>query len=337
MEIEIDEEHDEMRLDRFLRKQFGQLAQGVIEGHLRSGHIRVDKNKVKSGYRLASGERLIVPDDFHAITTQAAKQAEIRSRTPCLSMTEMADTNAILAAKQKLESLILSQTDNWLALNKPAGLAVQGGTNTKQHIDGMLCAAWPDNQPKLVHRIDKDTSGLLLVARNASTARMLTKAFKEHLIQKIYLALVIGNPGAEGVISAPLRKAGGRGCEKMIVDRDAGLSAKTNYQCVACYGPVSLVILRPLTGRTHQLRVHMADLGTPILGDGKYAGAGAHIDGFSRQLHLHAWALRLEDGTELSAPLSPHFNSALTRQSVNEADLHRHRSFNVPGKIKRHI
>ena len=179
------------------------------------------------------------------------------------------------------------------------------GRLAHRHIDGLLRAAYPETPPKLVHRLDKDTSGLLLLARHDRAARA-NSWFARKTISKVYLALVIGDPGTEGRIDAPLRKAGGKGAEKMIVDRDSGQTAVTDFLRLDKAGPVSLVALRPVTGRTHQLRVHMAAAGTPILGDGKYAGADAHIGGFVRQLHLHARFLSLADGTLLSAPVAEH-------------------------------
>ena len=291
---------DGTRLDRFLRRQIDGLNQVQIEKLLRAGKIRVDGAKVKSNFRVARDMSVSVPE---FVLNNAGSVSGHKVRKPAMPKQ---------AALADLQAMMLSSNDDWLALNKPAGLAVQGGSGTNHHIDGLLAAAYPEQRPKLVHRIDKDTSGLLLVAAHLESARSLTKAFEYGDIEKSYLAIVIGDPGSSGRISAPLMKSGGQGHQKMVVDA-AGQSAVSLYLRLARIGDYALVALRPLTGRTHQLRVHMASHGTPILGDGKYAGAKAHpVSQFARQLHLHAQFLTLPDGHKLSAPLPKHFVDAIS-------------------------
>lgn len=293
MEFTITTDQTGMRLDRFVRKQLGAVSQGLIERQLRQGKIRLDGVKVKASARLQYGQVLSCPDELHA---DASSPPSSRS-APLL---EQKDAYAMLAG------MIIAESDDWLALNKPAGLAVQGGSGTSRHVDGILRAAFPDSPPKLVHRLDRDTSGILVVARHDRAARDIAAGFADKSITKVYLALVKGDPGPQGRIELPLRKAGGRGVEKMIVDHENGLSATTEFMRLDKAGPISLVALRPITGRTHQLRVHMAASGAAIVGDRKYAGAAAHVSGFARQLHLHARFLRLMDGTVLSAELADH-------------------------------
>ena len=304
--LTVPAEEDGTRLDRFLRRQIDGLKQVQIEKLLRAGKIRVDGAKAKSNFRIAGGMEISVPEFlFTPGTGQSADNDKPRK-----SASETMDASV---AQKILQDMTLSSTEAWMALDKPAGLAVQGGSGTNRHIDGLLMAAFPDNRPKLVHRIDKDTSGLLLVARGLEAARHLTKAFEIGTIQKSYLAVVIGDPGPAGLIDAPLAKSGGQGNQKMMVDKYDGQSAQSLYHRLALIGDYALVALRPLTGRTHQLRVHMASHGTPILGDGKYAGAYAHPSSqFARQLHLHAQFLTLPDGHSLAAPLPRHMAEAMS-------------------------
>ena len=306
IEIAVPADAEGMRLDRFLRKIAGPIGQGLLERQLRQGKIRLDGAKAKANTRLQPGQRLTYPEQLVNADTGGQPSAS----APRIDRK---------AAYDQLAQMMIAEHGDWLALNKPAGLAVQGGSRTTRHIDGLLRAAYPETPPKLVHRLDKDTSGLLLLARHDRAARELTAGFARKTISKVYLALVIGDPGTEGRIDAPLRKAGGKGAEKMIVDHDTGQTAVTDFLRLDKAGPVSLVALRPVTGRTHQLRVHMAAAGTPILGDGKYAGADAHIGGFARQLHLHARFLSLADGTLLSAPMAEHLQASTERAGLADS------------------
>jgi len=184
-----------------------------------------------------------------------------------------------------LRARILHQDEALLVLDKPAGLAVQGGTGTRRHLDGMLAAlAGQGERPRLVHRLDRDTSGLLVVARSARAAAKLTEAFRRQRVDKLYWALVVGRPSPiQGLIDRPLGKRGeGRG--ERMAGVAAGLPAQTRYRTVARAGRIaSWLALQPLSGRTHQLRAHCALLGTPIIGDGKYGGAAAHPAGAQRR------------------------------------------------------
>jgi 23S rRNA pseudouridine955/2504/2580 synthase len=204
-------------------------------------------------------------------------------------------------------------------LNKPPGLATQGGTKTTQHLDRLLDGLGDERgRPKLVHRLDKDTSGALLVARTARSAGHFAKAFSGRTAKKVYWALVVGVPNAdEGVIDAPLAKQPGTGGEKMHIDEEHGLPAKTRWRTIDRAGNrAAWVELQPLTGRTHQLRAHMAAIGNPIVGDAKYGGAEAFLTGgISRKLHLHARRIRIdapEGGKiDVTAELPAHFAESL--------------------------
>ncbi|MEI8295838.1 MAG: RluA family pseudouridine synthase [Alphaproteobacteria bacterium] len=198
-----------------------------------------------------------------------------------------------------------------LVINKPAGLAVQGGTKTNIHVDGLLQAygAAQGQRYYLVHRLDRDTSGILVVAKNHATAQHLATQFRLHTVKKLYLAIVLGVwKQQQGAINAPLIKIGVH--EKMVVDQEKGKSAQTDFRLVKrLTQALNLVALTPQTGRTHQLRVHMSYIGHPIIGDGKYGGAPALKQ--TTQLHLHAYRLTIMDRQDtaltFTAPWPPHF------------------------------
>jgi 23S rRNA pseudouridine955/2504/2580 synthase len=215
-----------------------------------------------------------------------------------------------------IRDAILHMDDDLIALNKPPGLAVQGGTGITRSIDGMLDALQFDapERPRLVHRLDKDTSGVLLLARGASQASKLTDAFRSKTARKVYWAVVVGVPEPrDGKIDLALSKMPGAKGERMVPDPDGGKRAMTRYRTVETISrKTAWLVMEPETGRTHQLRVHLAALGTPIHGDGKYGGSESFLKGpgLSRKLHLHARAIRLPHpgGAEFQviAPLPKH-------------------------------
>ena len=219
-----------------------------------------------------------------------------------------------------VNDMVIHRDQAAIVINKPPGLATQGGTKTKVHLDGLLdgLAEPGEPRPKLVHRLDKDTSGVLLLAPTPRAAAFFSRAFSGRTARKIYWALVIGVPSPEeGLIDLPIAKQPGTGGEKMHVDPEHGLPAKTPYRLIERAGNrAAWVELQPHTGRTHQLRVHMAAIGHPIVGDGKYAGQEAFLTGsISRKLHLHARRLRIDhpDGGQIdvTAEPPPHFADSL--------------------------
>jgi len=216
-----------------------------------------------------------------------------------------------------------------IVLNKPPGLATQGGTGTKEHVDGLLDAFGLDGpRPRLVHRLDKDTSGVLLIARTPGSAAYFSKRFSGRTARKIYWAIVTGVPDiADGLIELPLAKQPGTGGEKMMVDESGeGQSARTRYRVLDRAGNrAAWVELQPLTGRTHQLRVHMAAIGHPIVGDGKYGGPEAFLSGsISRKMHLHARRLIIDhpdgDQIDVTADLPEHFANSMDSLGFDEED-----------------
>ena len=281
-----------MRLDRMLRNRFAGLSQGAIEKHLRQGKIRVNGKRIKAAHRLAAGEEVSVPRAFSELTQQLKS-----APPPAPEVVEI------------LRQAVIYENNDFLALNKPPGLAVQGGAETHQHIDGALSTAFAGGADfRLVHRLDRDTSGVLVVAKTAAAARHLAQGFASKGHKKTYLALVLGRPPeTHGIINAPLIKAGGRGHEKMVVDDARGKPAETAYTCLESTEKISLMLLEPRTGRTHQLRAHTLSIGCPILGDGKYGGRAAFPHQAVQRLCLHAVRLDITGTPPLVAELPTDF------------------------------
>ncbi len=299
--LTVEGEEAGQRLDRWFKRHFPVLTHGRLEKMLRTGQVRVDGRRARANTRLEAGQSVRIPP----IEPEARP---VPSPVPSISKAE-ADA---------LRATVLFRDDLLLAINKPPGLAVQGGTGTRRHLDAMLDALRFDaaERPRLVHRLDKDTSGVLLLARNRKAAAQLTSAFRSRAARKLYWAVVVGVPRPrQGRIDRPLAKAPGRQGERMVLDQEDGKRAVSLYRVVEHAGKrAAWLALEPLTGRTHQLRVHAAALGTPILGDGKYGGSGAFLTGsLSRKLHLHARAIRMPrpggDWLEVTAPLPRHMQA----------------------------
>ncbi len=296
---EVAPDDGDVRLDRWFRRHFPALGHVQLQKLLRTGQVRVDGGRAKASQRLAAGQRVRVPP-----LPTVAPRPEPR-RAP-------ASTEA-----ERLKARVLHRDATMIVIDKPAGLAVQGGTNQTTHLDAMLDALRFDakERPRLVHRLDRDTSGVLVLARTAAAARELGALFKSRAVTKVYWAVVVGVPRpSEGKIDLPLAKRPARGGERVAVDEDEGKRAVTHYRVLDAAGKqVALVELEPRTGRTHQLRAHMAALGTPILGDGKYGGRAAFLPGaeLAKRLHLHARSITLPDGRTVTAPLPPHMRESL--------------------------
>ena len=216
---------------------------------------------------------------------------------------------------------ILFEDSHIIILNKPSGMVVHPGPGQPDgtlvnalisHCGDSLTGIGGVMRPGIVHRLDKDTSGVLLLARDRVAARHLTRAFQQQDMEKTYLALVAGAPPETLEMKGALLKRGGPGGEMMAVDPE-GQPSHSSLRLIEPAGVrMALVALQPRTGRTHQLRVHMAHAGHPIVGDGKYGGAASHVGGgIAARLHLHAWRLRLADGTLIEAPLPAHFRDTL--------------------------
>jgi 23S rRNA pseudouridine955/2504/2580 synthase len=303
IELIITADEADTRLDRYLRRHNEGLTQSVIQKFLRTGKIRVNGGKAEASARLAAGDSITLP--LIAPPPVRPKERHVM----------VMDVNQ----RRDLEALVLYRDEAVIVLNKPAGLASQGGKGIAVHLDGMLDALRFDGaeRPKLVHRLDRDTSGVLLLARGIKPASKLAAAFRGRDVEKTYWALLWGVPPVlQGRIDLPLTRVDGEGAARAAPAdrRDAQATrAVTDYRILDHAGKkFALAELNPVTGRMHQLRVHCLALGTPILGDAAYGAAFA--DGFAAQLHLHARRLKIPhpDGGTLTveAPLPPHMKDS---------------------------
>ena len=307
-------QHDDegVRLDRWFKRHLPQIGFATVSRWARTGQIRVDGKRADPADRLSAGQVLRVPPG-----------GSETSKTGPRARRELTEQQIALA-----DSMVIHRDRSAIVLNKAPGLATQGGSGTYEHVDGLLDAYVQDGpRPRLVHRLDKDTSGVLLIAATPGSAAYFSKRFSGRSARKIYWALVVGVPSIDdGLIELPLAKQPGTGGEKMMVDESGqGQPARTRYRVLdragnrACW-----VELQPLTGRTHQLRVHMAAIGHPIVGDGKYGGQEAFLSGsISRKMHLHARRLLIDhpDGAPLdvTAELPEHFANSMAQLGFDEA------------------
>ncbi len=319
--IEIPEGEGDQRLDRWLKRRFPQLSQGRIEKMCRKGECRVDGGRVKASSRVEDGQKVRIPP-------LPEGDAPYQPPKPTASVSD--------EDIEMIQSCVIYRDDHVIAINKPPGLPVQGGSGQVRHVDGLSEALrfGFDEKPRLVHRLDKDTSGVLLLARTQAAARNLTGEIRNRKTRKIYWALVAGVPTPYlGEIKYALVKAPGHGKsgenEKMRAvhprDIDSTPGAKRAHSLYATLYRVASraawVALEPVTGRTHQLRAHMSEIGHPIIGDGKYGGSGqenlgdgwgAQLGGIiSKKLHLHARTIGFSHPVTgkpvvIHAPLSEH-------------------------------
>ncbi len=301
--VTVDEAEGSLRLDRWFKRHYPALAHGRLEKLLRTGQIRVDGRRAKAGDRVEPGQTIRVPPLSEA---EPAGAPAPRAISP--------------ADRAMLEDAILHRDEHVIVLNKPPGLAVQGGTRSERHLDGMLDALrfGYAERPRLVHRLDKDTSGALAIARTAAAAAFLTRAFRDKATRKIYWALVVGRPKAlQGRIDLALAKQAGRDGERVRADPEEGKHAVTYYRVIDSAGDrASWLALLPVTGRTHQLRAHCAAIGTSILGDPKYGAPAPQLAGVPNadRLHLHARELSVPHPAggilRIVAPLPAHMKQS---------------------------
>lgn len=298
--FKISEDDDGIRLDRWFKRNAPDISFNTVSRWARTGALRLDGKRATPGDRIEAGQTIQFPS---ADATPARTPRPERKRDPLTPEEE-----------ELVREMVIYEDRNAFVLNKPPGLATQGGTKTHHHLDRLLDGLTDDagNRPKLVHRLDKDTSGALLVAKTARAAGHFAKSFSGRTARKVYWALIVGVPsGDEGLIDAPLAKQPGTGGEKMHISEEHGLPAKTRWRIIDRAGNrAAWVELQPLTGRTHQLRAHMAAIGHPIVGDAKYGGPDAFLTGgISRKLHLHARRIRIDapDGViDVTAELPAH-------------------------------
>jgi 23S rRNA pseudouridine955/2504/2580 synthase len=299
----------DMRLDRWFRVHFPDVGYSYLQKLLRTGQVRVNSKRAEANARLVAGAEIRVP----AVVRTPAKPPAATGLKPAMGVSK-ADRTAI-------ERMILFEDDHILVLNKPFGLAVQGGSGTKRHLDGILAGMadrFGGERPRLVHRLDRDTTGVLLVAKHRDAAAKLGRVFQTRSAAKTYWALVKGVPKPhQGKIEAPLVKAAGpdgdRVRKALPGEQKEAMHATTHYSVVdRLANKASWVSLKPVTGRQHQLRAHMALIGHPIVGDNKYGGnENLPAEQIDNKLHLHARRLVLPhpftDGKiDVTAPLPEH-------------------------------
>jgi 23S rRNA pseudouridine955/2504/2580 synthase len=313
--VEVTTDDGVARIDRWLRRRYPHLTQGQIEKLIRTGQVRVDGARVKSSDRVSPGQSVRIP--------------------PLPDPTERPPAGTLSKKDEDfVRSLVIHRDDDVIVLNKPAGLAVQGGAKTTRHIDALLDGLKFDaeKKPKLVHRLDRDTSGVLVLARHPRAAAALGESFRDRDTMKVYWAIVLGSPRPkEGEIRGWMRKApGARDADREMmvqaVQTDEGaVHAITQYAVLSeAAQRAAWMSLRPVTGRTHQLRFHMAEIGHPIAGDPKYKGDRPTPNGLESALQLHARAIRLPhpSGGELNvkAPPPPHMRAAFDLLGFDERD-----------------
>jgi 23S rRNA pseudouridine955/2504/2580 synthase len=305
--IEVKRDEAGLRLDRWFSVHFPNVTYGYLQKLLRSGQVRVDSKRVQANARLEAGQQVRVP----AVVRLPPKSAP--SVVPPLGLSK--------ADRDFIERLILFEDEAVLVLNKPFGIAVQGGTATRRHIDGLLTGMVDrfGDRPRLVHRLDRDTTGVLLVAKHRDAAARLGRIFQTRSAAKTYWALVKGVPKPpQGKVEAALVKAAGPDGDRMRKalpgEQDKAMHATTHYSVIDRVAhKAAWVSLKPVTGRQHQLRAHMALIGHPIVGDNKYEGDTALAgSGIEPKLHLHARRLVIphpiagKPAIDVTAPLPEH-------------------------------
>jgi 23S rRNA pseudouridine955/2504/2580 synthase len=311
-----------LRLDRWIKKHYPALPHTLIQKLVRTGQVRVDGGRVKAEERLEKGQEVRIPAHFAAPSSSPEPSLK---PPPGVSKGD----------RDFIERMIVFENEHIAVLNKPYGIAVQGGTKTNRHIDGLLAGMadrFGGERPRLVHRLDRDTTGILVVAKDRQTAARLGKLFQTRSVQKIYWALTLGVPKPhQGKVEAALVKAAGPDGDRVRKakpgEQDAAQHATTYYSVIDhAATKIAWVSLKPVTGRQHQLRAHMDILGTPILGDQKYGDfRELPVDGLENKLHLHARRLTFKDTKlghiDISAPLSSHMERSFEALGF---DFHRY-------------
>lgn len=332
--LTVDADEDDTRLDRWLKRKFHGLTQGQVEKACRTGEIRVDGGRAKANTRVKAGQTVRVPP----MTAAKGREGEEEDRPRGAVKSSDADM---------IRSLVIYEDDQIIALNKPSGVAVQGGTGTTRHIDAMSRALVDDTaeKPRLVHRLDRDTTGVLVLAKTVGSANQLGQLFRSRELDKIYWAVTLGVPHpVAGDIRGWMIKSAGPGSDKEKMrtaeqNEKGAVHALTLYSVVQNAGrKAAWVALKPETGRTHQLRFHMAELGTAILGDHKYTCDREVPAGLADGLHLHARALRLPNKggppIEIVADLPAHMKKTFAVLGFDEDSAENFFDLRKPRRIR---
>jgi 23S rRNA pseudouridine955/2504/2580 synthase len=292
----INPQQADMRLDRFIRKTNPDFTQGIIESHLRKGNILVNGAKQKANYRTKLDDEIILPE---------IKNNENKKFTTIQKV--KFDNNLF----EELKAAIIFQNHNMAIINKPAGLATQGGSGISHSLDSYLPNLFPKDNPKLVHRLDKDTSGAIIIALNDVATRELAELIKNKQMTKTYLCVVVGSvKKLSGEITMELNN-------NFKVEADPeGKTAITKYHVIDRTNEATLLEMQPITGRKHQLRVTCLEMGHPILGDGKYGGSDAFLGSLPNKLHLHSYKISIpkfldQESLTLTASLNDSFKKTI--------------------------
>lgn len=317
---QVEADDDGARLDRWFRRHFPAVGHSQLEKLLRTGQVRLNGKRAKAGDRISTGQTIRLPPQLETMH----KAVDASSTNPQPGSPQPSEQ-----ARKRAEALVIHQDSSVFVLNKPSGLATQGGSGIKEHVDGLLehLTFGKRQRPRLVHRLDRDTSGVLVVARTVPAAVALSESLRRRDAEKIYWALTRGVPDRpRGRIRSALGKEKAGREEKMReveAESEGAKAAVTDYLVVDTAGrEYAWVAVKPLTGRMHQIRVHLASLGTPIVGDFKYGGASVRGRGeIENRLHLHARSIDIahpEGGRlNVSAPLPPHMEQTWKLMGFN--------------------
>ncbi len=271
--INVDKTYNDMRIDRFLRNQFGKIPQGLIEKNLRNGNIKLNKKKVKSSTKVKCNDKI-------EIYNVEIKQDSNQRKKKFLPTNEIIKEN---------EELIIEDNEDFVVLNKQSGISVQGGTKSKKNLIDIFSKSkiFNESKPFSVHRLDKDTSGVFIIAKNRETAQLLTSLFRLRKIYKTYLAISYGELSIEekGILKDDLIRFDNK---KKIIEK-----AETKYEILDKNNNATFIKLNPITGRKHQLRKQLYNVGNSIIGDKKYNTA-KNIKINNKNLMLHSYEIKFK-------------------------------------------
>ena len=293
----VDETYNGMRIDRWIRKKFGDLPQGFIEKNLRNGKIKINKKKIKSSYTLKKNQEV----DFFNFNF---KISETNKKT------KFEPSKSIIKSN---EDLIIDNNDDFIVINKKSGTAVQGGTKSRKNLIDIFSKStfFKDTKPYSVHRLDKDTSGVFIIAKNRETAQLLTSLFRLRKVHKTYISICHGEI---------LKNSGEWNSELVRYENNKSVkeNARTLYKVLDKNSNCSLVEMKPITGRKHQLRKQLYEIGHPIYGDKKY-NFEKYNKGINKNLMLHAFQIRFmikEKKFTYSALLPEYFKKLLRAKKL---------------------
>ncbi len=288
----IPESEDQSRLDRCLRRNLGEINQSLLEKSLRNKHILLNGKKAKASDKIEKNQIITYQSALFLNSKRVFSEISKNKKTFYLDL---------------YKKTLIKENKNWIILNKPNKIAVQGGTGQYKNIDELLRSISDDCEFKLVHRLDKDTSGILVIAKNLKTAKIFYDFFKNKKVLKLYLAVISPPPSKkEQYITSNIEKSNFSNVRKMTISDVKGKFAKTYMKILVKNSRYALVLLYPITGRTHQLRVHMNYIGCSIIGDKKYKLNEKFRDN-ENFLKLHSYIIKFPNEDFIRAPLPEHF------------------------------